>query len=67
MNPNWIGKGSWREVKASEWNEVKDSLNKVVEIPNIPATGLSETDQPLSLLRLIANSGDKFTGKESSV
>ena len=67
VNANWIGRGSWREVKASEWNEVKGNLNKVVEIPNIPATGLSETDQPLSVLTLTANSGDKFTASSLGV
>jgi hypothetical protein len=67
VNANWIGRGEWKEVRASEWNQIKDSLNKVVEIPNIPVTGLSETDQPLSVLTLTANSGDKFTGKMNLV
>ena len=63
VNTNWIGRGAWKEVVASEWDKIKDSLNKVVEIPNIPVTGLSETDQPLSVLTLTANSGDRFSGK----
>lgn len=63
VSKNCMGKGAWSEVEASEWNKVKDSLHKVVEIPNIPVTGLSETDQPLSVLTMTANSGDSFSGE----
>ena len=55
--------GTWREIKASDWNNIKDHVNKVVEIPNIPVTGLSETDQPISVLKLTSNSGDSFSGR----
>ena len=65
VNTNWIGRGAWSEVEASEWDLIKSSLNKMVEIPNVPVTGLWETDQRLSVLNLIANSGDRFSGKLS--
>ena len=35
----------------------------VVEIPHIPITGLTKTDDPFSVLTLKADIGDKYTGE----
>lgn len=59
--------GPWYGIDASEWDKIKDSLNKVIEIPNIPTTGLTQTDESLPVLTLTTNSGDSFSGKLSIV
>ena len=58
--------GPWYEIDASEWDKIEYSLDKVVEIPNIPATGLAKTDERLSVLTLGPNSGDSFSGRFSA-
>lgn len=61
------GRETWYKIETSEWDKVKDSLNKAVEIPNIPSTGLTQTDDRLPALIMNANSGDSFSGKLSMV
>ncbi|XP_028409640.1 uncharacterized protein LOC114532356 isoform X1 [Dendronephthya gigantea] len=67
VNKNGMGRGAWNEMGESEWDKVKDSLHKVVEIPNIPVTGLLETDQRQALLTMTANSGDSFSASSLGV